>query len=150
MADSLSNAAGVGVAMNIAGKEYRIKPLTVRDLAEFEGYVRSKRLRTFMEAAEGLPAAEKSEIIRSIVGNPPTGDDVSREMETLDGVRFLLWKTLAKTSVGMTLDEAGDLVTADNLGEVSTALQAVSGTNEVNPQGPPVASVTGGTSSSAS
>ena len=147
MADSLSNAAGKGVTLTIRGKEYKINPLTVRDLAEFEAYVRSKRLRMFLGESGNMPVEERAKIVRELCGQPPTDTEVAAEMSTLDGVRFLLWKALARSDPALTLDSVGDLVGVDNLNEVSGVLQAVSGTDEENPTGPPAApSATGGTS----
>jgi len=135
MADSIANAAGTGVTVTIRGEDYKIRPLTVRDLAEFESYVRSKRIKALIGdgAAEGLLPEERTRLVRDLASTPPSTEEVSAEMSTLGGVAFLLWRMLRKDRPGLTLVEASELVGMDNLQEVSAVIEAVSGTDEGNP-----------------
>ena len=136
MADSLGNAAGTGVTIKIRGKDYKILPLTIRDLAEFESYVRSKSLRAYMEASVGENSEERIKVIRMLAGSPPSSREVSAAMFTLDGGRYLVWRTLLKSDPKLTQEQVDELVNMDNLEQLTEIVQSVSGTDEENPPVP--------------
>jgi len=147
MADSIANAAGTGVTVTIRGKAYKVVPLSVRDVAEFESHVRSKRMKAAMPAVAEMERSERLDLLRILASTPPTSLEVTEEMQSIEGVAFLLWRSLRKTAPSLTLEQAGDLVDMNNVEEVSTVIQAVSGTDEGNPpaQGATGASGSGGT-----
>jgi len=131
--DSLADAAGRGVTIEIKGREYEIAPITLGDLAEFESYVRSQRIKSFLSSTEGLDSNERKEVLTELCMRTLADDDVSREMTTLSGVRFLLWRALLKRQPNLTLDDINDLVDISNLDIVSAIVQTVGGAEPENP-----------------
>ncbi|KKN89729.1 hypothetical protein LCGC14_0235750 [marine sediment metagenome] len=131
--DSLANAAGKGVTLTIKGKEYEFSPITLGDLADFEKHIRSEKLNIFMLEAKDLPVAERKEIIIELCRQGLDPLAVEQHMNSLDGVRFLLWKSLSKKHPDLTLDGVSELVDMQNLEEVSAVVQSIGAGDAVNP-----------------
>ncbi len=127
MADSLATAAGEGIEVELKGKTYKIMPITIGDLAEFEGYIRGKRLKEAMVAADSLPPEDKIKVITEMCSKGLSETDVTDEMNKLDGVRFLLWKALSRTDPNMKLDGVNDLVDMSNINVISSIVQSIGG-----------------------
>lgn len=131
--DSVGNAAGTGVVATIRGKEYTIRPLTVRDLGEFEGWVKGKRLKALMTVAGQLDSGERCKLIHDVAVAQVETRDLIAEMESLEGVTFLLWRVLRRSHADLTLEQAGDLVGMDNFREIKALVDAISGADESDP-----------------
>ena len=50
-----------------------------------------------------------------------------KELSTMDGVCFMLWKSLQKYQPELTLKEADDLVNLDNIKEISDVMLKIGG-----------------------
>jgi len=131
--DSLTSAAGKGVTVMLNDKEYEVRPLTLGDLADFEAYVRSQRLKSFLDGSQGMPEVERLKIVKELCSSPLPDDAVVEEMRTLDGVRFLFWRALKHAQPDITLAEVSEMVTVENLDLISTVVESIGGVNEANP-----------------
>jgi len=127
MSDSLAETAGKGLTVNIKGKDYEIAVLTIDDLAEFEKYIKSERLGTFLKIAKDLDSKSRAEAIAAITAEHLTTSDLAEEMQSMTGTRFFLWRALIKKQPGLKLGEMGKLVDLDNFNEVSTMVQDIGG-----------------------
>lgn len=138
--DSLANAAGTPVTITLKGKKYKASPLTIGDLAEFESSIKSERLKVFMEGtAEKLLPEERTKIITDLCSQGIEEAEVVRQMTTLNGARYLLWRSLSKHDKKLTLDDVSNLVSMDNLLEITTIVQSLGGTEAENPPKPKAA-----------
>lgn len=150
--DELSNAAGTPTEIEVRGQKYKIAPLTIGDIAEFESWVRSKRVQTFLKNADGLPPEERKDILIDLCSKPLGEDTLASEMTSMSGVQYLFWRTLLKHQPDMTLEKAQGLVGWDNLDVLSSVVQNVGGIQEDGEGNPTIPAPTsfGGTSPSAS
>jgi len=124
---SLSDVTGKGIKIEIRGKEYELSVLTIDDLAEFESYIKSQRLRSFLEATEGLDEKIRIEGISKITSMHLTPEEMTEEMRSISGTRFFLWCSLRKKNPDIKLEEMGKLVDLDNLGEITTIINSIGG-----------------------
>ena len=129
--DSLAAAAGSPIKLKLGDKEYELTPLTVGDLADFEAYVKSARLRLFLQNVGETAPEMRSSVIASIINSPVSSSAVGEEMKTLSGVRFLLYCVLRKKNPHMTLEDAGALINMENLSSISSIIQGV-GAGEIS------------------
>jgi len=134
MSDSLAEVAGKGLTIAIKEKEYEITVLTVDDLAEFEKYIKSERLRIFLNVAKDLDSKTKAETIAAISSEHLPVEELAKEMNSMTGTRFFLWRALVKKQPKLKLEEMGKLVDLDNFREVSTIVQSIGGKTIKNVQ----------------
>jgi len=135
MSEDLSKAAGAGVKVTIGGKEYEVMPLTMGDLAEFQGYVRGVRredVRAIM--ADTADAAERLAALRRACSFAVEEGEMEAAMESFEGFRYILWRCLRKRQPELTLEGVGDLFTVADMKELLPVVQAISGLgDEENP-----------------
>ncbi len=122
MADKLEDISKSGITFSIKGKEYKLGVLTIRDLADFRQYCKGKKIKLIQETVK--EPEERIELISKILDSPI---DETREMGTMDGICFLLWKALNKEQKELTLEDVDSLIDLDNIGEVSVVLMKLGG-----------------------
>ena len=122
MADKLEDISKSGITFSIKGKEYKLGVLTIRDLADFRQYCKGKKIKLIQDTVK--EPKERIELISRILDSPI---DETREMGTMDGVCFLLWKALEKGQKGLTLEDIDKMIDLDNIGEVSGVLMKLGG-----------------------
>ena len=130
MADSqdISQAAGTGVEIEVAGKKWKLLPLTVGDLAALQEDIRSRRCAAARQACTDMPAAQVVEILTDIIQAPIDGETMDREMETMAGCQFSLWRSLKKTHTELSLKAVGEMFAMDELFKaILPVLQSISG-----------------------
>lgn len=127
MAEDLSKAAGRGVEVEIDGATYKLSPLTMGDLADFQAHVRGQRLKTLKANLDGLDDDMKRELILGVINTPVDGDVMDREMSSFEGFRFLLWKSLGKEKKGLTVEQVGQMINTQNVKTLLPVIQAISG-----------------------
>lgn len=128
MSDKLENITGSGVSVTIKGKEYKLGIFGMRDLAEFRQYIKGQRIKIIQESISDN--AERIIIINDILeGNV----NETKELSTMDGVCFMLWKSLQKYQPEMTLKDVDDLIDLDNIAEISNVIMKIGGQAK-NPQ----------------
>jgi hypothetical protein len=121
----LAKMAAKPVTMVVSGEEYAFSPLTLDDLAEFESWYESERMQRALDAlGDGAPG-DRVQLI-SQMGDAGAAD-IAQAMQSLRGVRQILWYSLRKRNPEMTPAEAGALVNLANLEEMRTLLDGLVG-----------------------
>lgn len=134
----VAKAAGKGLEITLKGEVYRITPLTINDLAEFEAFVKSQRLKVFLNATkgdDGLTSKERIDTITKIASQEFTDTDIGEHMATITGTRFLMWRALSKEQPKLKLEDMGTLIDMNNFKEIADLLNAVSGREEESKNG---------------
>ena len=127
--DKLENIAGAGIPMTIKGKEYKLGIFGMRDLADFRQYIKGQRIKVLQDNI--TDTAERIKLINNVLeGNV----NETKELSNMDGVCFMLWKSLQKYQPEMTLEDADKLVDLDNIAEISNAIIKIGGQAK-NPPG---------------
>jgi len=120
---NLENIAAAGMDFEIRGKSYKIGVLTLRDIADFRNYIKAQRLNI----ARSIPMSETEriklmgEVLNSFV-------DEMQEMQTMEGIMYLLWKCLLKFQPDIKLEEISTMVGFDNLKDVTEMIMKLGGT----------------------
>ena len=130
MSDKLENIIGSGIPITIKGREYKLGIFGMRDLADFRQYIKGQRIRLIQNALEMGP--ERIGIICNILS-----DEVNetKELSTMDGVCFMLWKSLQKYQPEMTLKDVDDLIDLNNIAEISNVIMKIGGQVKNPPMG---------------
>ena len=121
--DKLEDITGSGLPITIKGKEYKLGIFNMRDLADFRQYIKGQRIKIIQGTIESME--EKLILINSIFVNDV---NETKELQSVDGVCFMLWKCLQKYQTEMTLEDVDKIVDLDNVAEISTILMNVGGT----------------------
>ena len=125
----LPDMAGTPRTVEIKGKEYRVSPLDIDDLAEFEVVVRSVRNKALLRSLEGsgLEDSLLAEAIGAAAARPVTLKDIDKNMGSMIGVRFLLWCALKKNHPEVKLETMGQLIDLDNFEEAAGIVSELGG-----------------------
>ena len=132
---TLSEMMGSPMFLKLKGKRYELTPISMGDMADFPQYIKGRRL----EVAQDLRDSKKRKAIKRHSGNPDklatilrglneeslqleigimeSFVDADREMHTIDGARFLLWKAISIKKPEITLEDMDDLIDLDNIEE---------------------------------
>lgn len=122
MGDKLENITASGIPITIKGKEYKLGAYGIEDLADFRQYIKGQRVKILQEVI--IDSAERIELISKVMeGNV----DEMKELSNMDGVRFMLWRSLRKYQPKMTLADADKLIDLDNMVEMSNIIKNMGG-----------------------
>ena len=119
--DSLANMAGKGTTVVIKGKEYILKPITIDDMADFESYLRSEKLKIYMSMTNGTNEVSRASVISEILNSPV---DLIEGSNSISGVRFFLHRSL-KDNHELALGAMGALVDMANFGEMADLVKMI-------------------------
>lgn len=121
--DSLGAAIPSPVTVRLAGKDWTLHPWRLEDYAEADAHIRSDNLQVVLDGSRhiNLPEGVRGKAIAEIVCRTITPDQALIENR---GRMFLLWRSLARSSPGLTLQQlkATDEITLTRLGEIVMAL----------------------------
>lgn len=120
--DKLENITGSGIPIIIKGKEYKLGIFNIRDLAEFRQYIKGQRIKVVQKVI--ADNAERIVLINDIL---ESNVDETKELSTMDGVVFMLWKSLQKYQPELSLKDTDELIDLDNIAEVSNVLMKIGG-----------------------
>ena len=120
--DKLENITGSGIEVTIKGKEYKLGIFSMRDLADFRQYVKGQRVKIIQATIVSME--EKLILINSVLDS---NVNETKELQTMDGVCFMLWKSLQKYQPEITLTDVDNMIDLDNISEISNVLMNIGG-----------------------
>lgn len=122
----LAQMTGQPVECEIGGKTYKLSPLTVGDFAALEGYIRNKRIAEYRKACDGLDPVIIATGIEHIIKDTveAAGDN------SISTTVYLLWRSLAKSDSKITIEQVGELVTLQNMQEITGVIRALGDTGK--------------------
>jgi hypothetical protein len=120
--DKLENITGSGIEVTIKGKEYKLGIFGMRDLADFRQYIKGQRIKIIQATIVSME--EKLILINSILDS---NVNETKELQTMDGVTFMLWRSLKKYQPELTLADVDDMIDLDNISEISNVLMNIGG-----------------------
>lgn len=110
MSDTIEKAFGKNVKIKLKGKEYTLKPNTIRDYLAFKSHIKSRRINEFLKYAENLPPEVKAKSLIQLTKETISEYEMQDEINTPDGMTFMLWRALIKTDKDLTLEKTIDLI----------------------------------------
>jgi len=111
----ISQAGGNPIEIEIDGKTWKLSPLTVGDLAALQENIRNRRLAAVQSSLAGLDKEALVDIVCDITKSAIDGETMDREMETLAGCQFSIWRSLHRNHKELTLEMVGEMFTMDSL-----------------------------------
>ena len=120
--DKLENITGSGISVTIKGKDYKLGIFGMRDLADFRQYVKGQRVKIVQATIVSME--EKLILINSVLDS---NVNETKELQTMDGVTFMLWRSLQKYQPELTLADVDDMIDLDNISEISNVLMNIGG-----------------------
>lgn len=85
--------------------------------------VKAERLRLISNIINDY-RTERMQMITDVL---ESNVDETKELSTMDGVCFMLWKSLQKYQPEMTLEDADKLIDLDNVAEISNVIMKIGG-----------------------
>jgi hypothetical protein len=120
--DKLEDITGSGISVTIKGKEYKLGIFGMRDLADFRQYVKGQRIKIIQATIVSME--DKLILINSVLDS---NVDETKELQTMDGVCFMLWRSLQKYQPEITLADVDNMIDLDNISEISNVLMNIGG-----------------------
>lgn len=128
----LDRVAGEGVQIDLFGESVRILPFTLRDQAAARAKMRTDALlaldQYFAETEQAFTPDDKRRQRAEEITKPISDEALGQWLDTLEGLQWLVWRTLAKVTPGLTLEACeAKYGAAEIQGKVIGAIAAVSG-----------------------
>ena len=120
--DKLEDIAKSDIPFEIKGEKYFLSVLTIRDLADFRQYIKGEKIKLIQISIKD--SEERIQLIQQVINSSV---DQTLEMATMDGLCFLLWKSLSKRHKDLTLQKVDSMIDLDNINEVSAVLNQLGG-----------------------
>ena len=120
--DKLEDITGSGISVTIKGKEYKLGIFNMRDLADFRQYVKGQRVKIIQATIVSME--DKLILINSVLDS---NVNETKELQTMDGVTFMLWRSLQKYQPEITLADVDNMIDLDNISEISNVLMNIGG-----------------------
>jgi len=120
--DKLEDITGSGISVTIKGKDYKLGIFSMRDLADFRQYIKGQRVKIIQATIVSME--EKLILINSVLDS---NVNETKELQTMDGVCFMLWKSLQKYQPEITLTDVDNMIDLDNISEISNVLMNIGG-----------------------
>jgi hypothetical protein len=130
MAESIMKATGAPIEIEINSKIYKISPLSPGDLAAFESWIKSNKLRIL--DGLGYSVKDKTDMILRILSDPISAEEYHAANSSIGGIRYLIWLSIKKLA-SMTLEEMDSVVTMDNMGQVLNIINSIGMDSEQPP-----------------
>ena len=148
--ETLSQAMGSPMFLKLKGRRYELTPISMGDMADFPQYIKGRRIEVAQDIRDSkrrkaikthsINPEKLAMVLRGInndslqleIGITESFVDADREMHTIDGARFLLWKAISIKHPDITLEDMDDLIDLDNI-EESTAVLMELGKKPKNP-----------------
>lgn len=114
--------------INLGGKDFVFTELSIRDLAAFRAELMDKRKNFNQERREQLiKVAEKIGNINQMellkyIDKPLTEEEIEAEMETIDGMGYLVYLSLKYCHPEITKEDAMSIISPSKLPEITKAL----------------------------
>ena len=132
--------------ITVAGKEYEISPINLKELKALERDLQRKALELNAEViakmGDIISTEDKSLMMDKAWAESGKVKIGTREFDaavsSMQGVMLMLYYSLRKKTPAITKDEAEDLITTDNMAEIQAKLFKITGfTNDEKKAKPP-------------
>jgi hypothetical protein len=120
--DKLEDITGSGIEVTIKGKDYKLGIFSMRDLADFRQYIKGQRVKIIQATIVSME--DKLILINSVLDS---NVNETKELQTMDGVTFMLWRSLQKYQPEITLADVDNMIDLDNISEISNVLMNIGG-----------------------
>lgn len=129
--------------IKIGDKDYTFAKITLADMAAFSAWVKENRRKNIetrkkrmLEEAEKIGGIDPMELLKELE-RPPTDDEIEQEMYTVEGLGFLVYKSLQPAYPEKSLKDAMELIEMDKVAEIMTFIVGET-EEEVNKKKPKV------------
>jgi hypothetical protein len=131
--DKMMGSAGrreIGIV--IKGKDYTIRELDLDGYGMLENFITTKHVRLYRESAIGVDPEKVEEAVMKIITKTFTAEELGAQTATSDCAKFVAFLCL-RHNPGVTRENVGEIVTMDNIKEITTAIDAMGDDDEANP-----------------
>ena len=141
--DSLEEAIGKEVEFEIKGIAYKLTQATLGDFQKLRGFVRTQRIKGFMEAMNELPDELKpssddiQRTLREMASHIMSENELTAEAMTIDGQVFMLWRMLthANDHFNFTLNEFYEMIDETTMNSMLAVMEGIA--DEPGPESDP-------------
>ena len=128
--------AATPIEIVIDGKTYKARKLSLDDVWGAMGAaIKSEHIKDGHTMASALEGPDKVQFLAAIHSTIPTGSElqarITDSMGSIAGIKQILIHALRKDQPDMTEDEIGALCTLDNLDELASLVEVLTGTDGI-------------------
>ena len=133
--NSLDQAAGKTLEIELGGKVYKVSAFTIGDFVALRDRMRTKRIEAFKIGADVLDAQERLRGLMELAQRPISQEDAEAELETTDGMLFMLWRMLRRGDKELTFEAVQDLLDIAAMQQLMAIVGGLTGEIENPPEG---------------
>jgi hypothetical protein len=127
----LSTVTAAPIEIELGGKTFKMRPLSIADLGEFENWVRQKIISNAMHAARDLPARDRRDLTSEAISIASSVTYDSREaqgmMQSIEGAGQLVCLSLRREHPDITREQVVSmLANVKQFSELAESLMKIS------------------------
>ncbi|HAI11074.1 MAG TPA: hypothetical protein DCM28_05175 [Phycisphaerales bacterium] len=130
----LSTVTAAPIEIELGSKTYKMRPLTIADLGDFENWVRQKIIANSMHAARDLPARDRRDLTSEAINAASRVTYDSREaqgmMQSIEGAGQLIYLSLRHEHPDITREQVvSKLANVQQFSNLADSLMKISAPN---------------------
>ena len=140
---NLPDMAGAAAEIELGGKTYLMRPLTIDDFAQFERWVDDAPIRRAVRNLDGLAPDLQTKMLqqaqeaagRASEDNPEKRQGrITAQMTSMSGICYLIWLSLRREQPELDLQTVSQMLTLDKLPYVQQRLDEINGFSSPSPK----------------
>ncbi len=133
---NLPDMAGAAAEIELGGKSYLMRPLSINEFAQFERWVDDAPIRQAARNLDGLSADLQMKMLqqaqeaasRASQDNPEKRQNrISAQMTSMGGISYLIWLSLRQEQPELSLEAVSQMLTLDKLPYIQQRLDDING-----------------------
>ncbi len=133
---NLPDMAGAAAEIELGGKTYRMRPLSIDEFAQFERWVDDAPIRQAVRNLDGLsPELQTKMLQQAQEAASRTSQDspekrqgrIAAQMTSMSGISYLIWLSLRREQPDLSLEAVSQMLTLDKLPYVQQRLDEING-----------------------
>ncbi len=133
---NLPDMAGAAAEIELDGKTYLMRPLSIDEFAQFERWVDDAPIRQAARNLDGLPLDLQTKMLQQAQEAASAASEVDSvkrqariisQMMSMSGISYLIWLSLRREQPDLTLETVSQMLTMDKLPYVQQRLDEING-----------------------
>lgn len=114
--ESIAKTLNAAKEIELDGKKYKLSSVDLNDLAAFENHLKRQRIKDACDS--GMDKKDIREMVAQINREGVSPDELQDRINTMSGIRFLIWRCVVKHDPEVTEEYIGEKIDLQNMAEV--------------------------------
>lgn len=111
--DSIASTLNAIKEIELDGHVYKLSSVTLNDLAAYENHLKHQRVEEVCKL--DMDKKDIRDMVADIQRQKIDPDELTEQINTISGVRFLIWRCVNKHNPQVTIEDIGDKIDLKNM-----------------------------------